>query len=60
MTGRWGKGATELERLLVEKSLERLVGAQADGLPWIDKAQRTLATAEGIGDGDPASAYVLA
>jgi hypothetical protein len=60
VTGRWRKGETELERLLAEKSLERLVGAQADGLPWIDKAQRTLVTAEGIGDGDPESAYVLA
>ena len=60
MTSRWRKGEAEVERLIAEKSLERLSGAQADGLPWLDKAHRTLTTAEGIGDGDPESAYVLA
>jgi hypothetical protein len=60
LTGRWGKGATEVQQLVREGSLEQLTGARADGLPWLARADRTLATAAAIGADDPESAYVLA
>jgi hypothetical protein len=57
--GRWHKGEAEVEALIQAGSLERLLGAQADGEPWLAKAARTLETAQSIGPDDPESAYVL-
>ncbi len=59
MIGRWNKGQAEVEALVQAGSLERLLGAQADGEPWLVKGARTLETARSIGPDDPESAYVL-
>ena len=59
MTG-WTPGAPVIERLLEERRLERVLGAQADGSPWLDRARQTIAAARAIEDAAPDSAFVLA
>jgi hypothetical protein len=49
-----------MERLLEERRLERVNGAQADGSPWLDRARRTIAAARVIEQESPDSAFVLA
>lgn len=57
---RWQLGEAEVEELLHAGELQRLVGNAANGGPWLEKARRTLATAEQVATTDPSSAYVLA
>ena len=59
MTG-WTPGAPVIERLLEERRLERVLGAQADGSPWLDRARQTIAAAGAIEQASPDSAFVLA
>lgn len=59
MTG-WTPGAAVIERLLEEKRLERVQGAQADGSPWLDRARRTINAARAVEQTSPDSAFVLA
>jgi hypothetical protein len=60
MSGRWLRGETEIEQLLAERHLERVVGGQADGTPWMTRARQVLATAQLALESDPGSSYVLA
>jgi hypothetical protein len=55
---RWSRGEAEIDALVAAREMQRV--AAADGAAWLDKARRTLATADGVGDGDPESAFVLA
>ena len=59
MTG-WTPGAPVIERLLQERRLERVQGAQADGSPWLDRARQTIAAASAIEEASPDSGFVLA
>jgi hypothetical protein len=59
MTG-WTPGAPVIERLLAERRLERVLGAHADGSPWLDRARHTMAAARAIEHANPDSAFVLA
>ena len=59
MTG-WTPGDPVIERLLDERRLERITGAQADGSPWLDRARQTIAAACAIEQASPDSAFVLA
>lgn len=57
---RWPRGDAEIEQLITNKQLQRVIGGQANGAHLLQKAQRTLETAGAIADQDPDSAYVLA
>jgi hypothetical protein len=57
---RWAPGAPVIERLLEERRLERVQGANADGLPWLDRSRRTITAARAIEQASPDSAFVLA
>ena len=59
MTG-WTPGAAVVERLLQDRRLERVQGAQANGSPWLERAKRTIAAARAIEQANPDSAFVLA
>lgn len=56
---RWKRGETTIEKLLT-RHLQRISGAMTDGQALLDKAARTLSTADRIVDVDPESALVLA
>jgi hypothetical protein len=56
----WAQGAPVVERLLEERRLERVLGAQADGSPWLDRARKTITAARVIELTSPDSAFVLA
>jgi HEPN domain-containing protein len=55
---RWSRGEAEVERLLGEGRLQKVAGSAADGTEWLERAQRTLRTAQAIAD-DPDSAFIL-
>ena len=57
---RWKVGEAEIERLIAERQLQQVVAAQANGEHLLERAARTLATADDIAEDDPDSAYVLA
>jgi hypothetical protein len=57
---RWSRGEAIIERSLAERRLQKVSGASADGTAWLDRAERTVDTAEAIAADDPDSAYVLA
>jgi hypothetical protein len=59
MTG-WAPGAAVIERLLQERRLDRVNGAQADGSPWLNRASEIMAAAHAIEQASPDSAFVLA
>lgn len=54
------RGEEEIERLIARSELETVTGAAADGVPLLDQARRTAATAAGLVSVDAYSAYVLA
>jgi len=56
----WTPGAPVIERLLQERRLERVLGAHADGSPWLDRARQTMTAARAIEQANPDSAFVLA
>jgi hypothetical protein len=56
----WTPGAAVIERLLEERRLARVQGAQGDGAPWLDRARRTIEAARAIEQTNPDSAFVLA
>jgi hypothetical protein len=47
-------------RIRFRRRLERVLGAQADGSPWLDRARQTIAAARAIEQASPDSAFVLA
>lgn len=57
---RWAQGQAEVEELVASRQLQQITGAAAEGEPLLDKASRTLTTAETIASDDPDSAFVLA
>jgi hypothetical protein len=57
---RWRLGEADVERLVAARDLQHVVGGQADGTEWVERARRTLATARDIAADDPESAFVLA
>jgi hypothetical protein len=57
---RWARGEAVIDRLIDERRLQRVSGAQADGAAMLARAHRTLETAQTIAVDDPDSAYVLA
>ena len=59
MTG-WTPGAPVIERLLEERRLERVLGAHADGSPWLARARRTISATRAVEQTSPDSAFVLA
>lgn len=54
---RWRLGEAEIERLVAEAALQRVV--PGDGEAWLARARRTLDTARAIVADDPESAFVL-
>lgn len=57
---RWARGQADVEQLVTSRQLQQVTGGAADGGPLLEKAGRTLATAESIATDDPDSAFVLA
>jgi hypothetical protein len=57
---RWAPGEAVIERLIDDRRLQRVSGAQADGAALLARAHRTAETAQAIATDDPDSAYVLA
>lgn len=57
---KWQMGEAEVQALVDRRDLELVTGAAADGAPLLTQAQRTAATAAGLVQSDPYSAYVLA
>lgn len=56
---RWSKGRAEVEHLLAQGRLQKISGSAADDTDWLERARRTLRTAQAIAD-DPDSAFILA
>jgi len=57
---RWTRGEATVRQLIAQRRLQRVVGADADGAAWVERARRTAMTARTVADLDPDSAYVLA
>ncbi len=57
---RWQRGEADVEALIQQRELEYVAGAAADGAPFLTQARSTAATAKGLVQTDPYSAYVLA
>jgi hypothetical protein len=57
---RWGTGEADIDRLLAQRYLERVQGAQADDGSWLAKARQTLDAARLIVQAAPDSSIVLA
>lgn len=58
--GRWKRGEATVAKLLTDRHLQRISGEMSDGQAWLDKAGRTLSSADLVVDSDPESALVLA
>jgi hypothetical protein len=58
--GHWAPGADRVQNLISQGDLQKVQGADADGQPLLDKADRTLASARVLREADPASSYTLA
>lgn len=54
---RWANGEADVERLLNTGELERVRGAEANGAPWIERAEKIVVAAEGVEF--PPSKYAL-
>ena len=57
---RWATGADRIQELLRLGDLQSVQGGEANGQPILDKAARTLASAEALRGDDPDSSYTLA
>jgi hypothetical protein len=56
----WQRGKASVGQLLANGALEMVTGAAANGVPWLTKARRTLATAASAADTDADSAFTHA
>lgn len=56
----WRKGEAEMELLLARHELERVAATRANGMPLLEKARKTAATAATLVQRDADSAFVLA
>jgi len=57
---RWTQGEATVQRLIRERRLQQVAGAEADGTLWVARAARTVKAAQTVAQVDPDSAYVLA
>jgi len=57
---RWTRGEAEVEQLIARRDLEPVTGAATDGMPLLEQARRTAATAASLVSADAHSAHVLA
>lgn len=57
---RWTRGEAEVEQLIARRDLEPVTGAAAAGMPLLEQARRTAATAASLVSADAHSAHVLA
>jgi hypothetical protein len=58
--GQWAPGADRVQHLITAGDLQKVQGAEANGQPLLDKAARTLASANALLEVDPDSSYTLA
>ena len=56
---RWKPGEATVAKLLTDRHLQRITGEMSDGQAWLDRAGRTLSSADLVVDSDPESALVL-
>lgn len=56
----WAPGADRVQNLISQGDLQKVQGADANGQPLLDKADRTLASARVLRETDPDSSYTLA
>ena len=56
----WAQGADTIRKLLDLGDLQKIQGADANGQPLLDKADRTLLSAVVLREKDPDSSYTLA
>ncbi|MEV0569418.1 hypothetical protein [Dactylosporangium sp. NPDC050588] len=56
----WAQGADTIRKLLDLGDLQKIQGADANGQPLLDKAERTLISAVVLCEKDPGSSYTLA
>ena len=57
---RWKPGEATVAKLLTDRHLQRITGEMSDGQAWLDRAGRTLSSADLVVNSDPESALVLA
>src|SRR5947208_16424575 len=57
---RWTQGEATVQRLIRERRLQQVTGAEANGEVWTARAIRTVEAAQTVAEIDPDSAYVLA
>jgi uncharacterized protein (UPF0332 family) len=57
---RWQRGEAEIEQLIRHRELEYVTGSAADGTALLERARKTIGTAESLIQADAYSAYVLA
>jgi hypothetical protein len=56
----WAPGAERVQQMIALGELQKVQGGEANGQPLLDKAARTLASANTLRDVDPDSGYTLA
>ncbi|HEV2372026.1 MAG TPA: HEPN domain-containing protein [Streptosporangiaceae bacterium] len=57
---RWPRGEAEIEQQILQREMQSITGAEADGTPLLKQARRTVETASSLIETDTHSAYVLA
>jgi acetylornithine deacetylase/succinyl-diaminopimelate desuccinylase-like protein len=57
---RWRPDEADIEQLLANRDLQLVTGTVADGHPALERAGRTLVSAQTLLDTDPINAFVLA
>ena len=57
---RWKRGEATVAKLLTDRHLQHVSGEMSDGQAWLDRAGRTLSSADLVVNSDPESALVLA
>ena len=55
----WNKGKGAVQAALGKFELQKITGAAANGLPWIDEATNKLASARIIAPTDPKTAFIV-
>jgi len=50
---RWKPGEATVAKLLTDRHLQRITGEMSDGQAWLDRAGRTLSSADLVVNSDP-------
>ena len=50
---RWKRGEATVAKLLTDRHLQRITGEMSDGQAWLDRAGRTLSSADLVVNSDP-------